>query len=140
MRLNSKLILSALGILVLVVPVTVYAINTVDTGYKLLPNTFQDITVPGVTCKRVTNHSGDPDPASVYAIFDIKTFFIPTKILNDPPSLFSVGWNSFLNNLPEEISVCDCGAIGCGGVPTSSSGSDIYYHYYRGEEPSNFWE
>lgn len=123
-KLNCKKILNILIILVFLFPAISYAINTVETGYMIAPGESKEIDAHGV-CRKVNNQSDDP-------IFDSKTFFIPTKTVLE--------WDSFINNHPEEVTISPCAVTVVTPVPTSSSGPDIYYHYYRGDEAGNFWE
>jgi len=111
--------------LIFVIPLVVYALNTVSTGYRVNNAQTTVIDAHGV-CKKVTNNSNKG-----------LGIFVPTKILAE--------WNNFRNNLPSGVTLGACcvpstscsgkcgtqndgcgGTYSCGSCPATSCtyGSD----------------
>lgn len=72
--------------IIIALPLIVYAINTVSTGYKSTPSSTHTIDAHGV-CKNVTNNSSI-------------SYFVSTKSSGE--------WSAFRNNLPSGVSLSDC--------------------------------
>jgi hypothetical protein len=94
-------------------PIIVFASDTVPTGFRT-KKIAREITAHAI-CRSVKNNLE-------------KEYFVPTKTL--------VEWQSFINNAPSDVALSLCVTA---AVDTSSSGPDIYRHYYKKVDSKRFW-
>jgi hypothetical protein len=102
-------------VFLIVAPVLVFGLNTVDTGYTSFQSQtkkIEDLAAIGAANKCVVNNS-------------TKDYFVPTKTIGE--------WNAFLGNLPVNVSTRSmCGPVSdLSCVDGVCSGSETY---------ANCWE
>ncbi len=93
---SNKSLLTLLAVLFLAIPLTVFAINTVSTGFQVGPSNVK-IDAHG-TCKQVRSTSG--------------TLFVPTKS--------SAEWSAFRSNKPSGVTLSSC-YVGCSATTATVS-------------------
>ncbi len=120
-KIKYSTLLKTTVLTIFLFPIIVSAINTNATGYKIRAGEHQEIDVHGI-CKDVIN---DSDVTTNPVII-----FVPTKTAEE--------WSLFRDNKPSYVSLADC-TTSVVVVPTESSGTDIYWHYYRSEDTELFW-
>ncbi len=93
---SNKSLLTLLAVLFLAIPLTVFAINTVSTGFQVGSSNVK-IDAHG-TCKQVRSTSG--------------TLFVPTKS--------SAEWSAFRSNKPSGVTLSSC-YVGCSATTATVS-------------------
>lgn len=128
MRRNFKILWISILLMVLTVPLVINALDTVETGFRIdaadkvtNSDTIIKVDAHGV-CKLVGNASNN-------------SYFIPTRT--------SLEWYLFRTYLPEtdppgEVYLLECSSPP--PTPTKSSGTDIYWHYYKESGAKSIWD